>query len=187
MKIRKHRKAQSITLVQLAELCNISPSFLSQLERDQANPSVTTLYAIAEALGESIAAFFAEPALNEDSREPSPIKAPAKVVRAEKRKTLIYPDTGIHIELLTPDLTGAIQMMWIVMPPGTDSGETPFVHEGEECGIILQGQIETWVGEERFILGPGDSIYHDSTIPHHNRVIGDTEVIMVVAKTPPSI
>ncbi len=47
-KIRKQRKAQQLTLVQMAESCNLSPSFLSQIERDQATPSVTTLYAIAE-------------------------------------------------------------------------------------------------------------------------------------------
>ncbi len=78
-------------------------------------------------------------------------------------------------------------MMWIVMPPGTDSGAEPFIHEGEECGIILQGQLETWVGDEKFILGPGDSIYHSSNLPHRNKNIGEDDVIMVFAKTPPSI
>ncbi len=78
-------------------------------------------------------------------------------------------------------------MMWVVMPPGTDSGDEPFTHEGEECGVILQGQLEAMVGDEKFILGPGDSIYHNSLIPHSSKNIGDSDVIMVVAKTPPSI
>ena len=187
-RIRNHRKAQKLTLVQMAESSNLSPSFLSQIERDQATPSVTTLYAIAEVLGVTTASFFEEPDLNNDAKDDALTNQKiAKVVRANRRKTLIYPDTNILNELLTPDLQGAIQMMWIVMPPGTDSGDEPFVHEGEECGVILQGQLETWIGDEKFILGPGDSIYHSSKIPHRSKNIGDTDVIMVVAKTPPSI
>lgn len=185
-RIRNFRKASKLTLVDLAEECHISPSFLSQIERDQANPSVTTLYAIAEVLGVSMSSFFEEPDKKSPNEKPQANNF-AKVVRKDRRKVLIYPGSGIRNELLTPDLNGAIQMMWIVMPPGTDSGEEPFVHEGEECGLILQGQIETTVGGEKYLLGPGDSIYHNSQIPHRNRVVGDTEVIIVVAKTPPSI
>jgi len=186
-KIRKHRKTQQLTLVQLADLCNISPSFLSQIERDQATPSVTTLYAIADALGVSTASFFPEPRTI-DSPETTDIpQAKGYVVRNNKRKKLIYPDTNIVNELLTPDLQGSIQMMWIVMPPGTDSGNQPFSHEGEECGLILQGTIEARLGKDKFILGPGDSIYHDSKLLHSCKNIGETDVIMVVAKTPPSI
>jgi mannose-6-phosphate isomerase-like protein (cupin superfamily) len=75
-------------------------------------------------------------------------------------------------------------MLWIVMPPGSDSGEWPFVHQGEECGVILQGELETTIGGQTYRLGAGDSIYHDSTLPHQSRNVGDIDVIMVVAKTP---
>ena len=186
-KIRKQRKAQQLTLVQMAERCKISPSFLSQIERDKATPSVTTLYAIAEVMGVSTASFFSTPSSSNGLETSVDPQGGAKVVRAGRRKKLIYPDTHIVNELLTPDLQGSIQMMWIVMPPGTDSGDEPFIHDGEECGVILQGQLETWVGGEKYILGPGDSIYHMSNIPHRTKNIGDDEVIMVFAKTPPSI
>jgi len=186
-KIRDQRKAQNLTLVQMAESCNLSPSFLSQLERDQATPSVTTLYAIADVLGVSTASFFTEPNSKKDLNISTLKRSSVKVVRANRRKTLVYPGSNILNELLTPDLQGAIQMMWIVLPPGTDSGDEPFMHDGEECGVILKGQLETWIGDQKLILGPGDSIYHSSKIPHRSKNIGDTEVIMVVAKTPPSI
>lgn len=185
-KIREHRKAQRLTLVQMAEGCDISPSFLSQIERGQASPSVTTLYTIAATLDIPVAAFFSVPEEPEITENPSQIANDVRVVRKGLRKGLLYPDSGIFCELLSPDLQRDLQMMWIVMPPGSDSGDTPFIHEGEECGVILQGKLETTVDGKRFVLGPGDSIYHDSTLPHSNRVLGDEEVIMVVAKTPPS-
>jgi transcriptional regulator with XRE-family HTH domain len=186
-KIRQYRKDKKLNLVRLAERCNISPSFLSQIERDQANPSVTTLYTVAEMLGISMATLFSDHVTRSDLESPHSPQESAQVVRADYRKAFIYPGVGIRNEFLTPDLQRTLQMMWIVMPPEADSGESPSMHQGEECGIILQGQLETWVGDQRYVLNPGDAIYHDSMLPHRSQNIGDTDVIMVVAKTPPSI
>ena len=190
--IRQARKEKKLTLAELAASAQISPSFLSQIERNQANPSVTTLYAIAHVLEVSVASLFeptvaSSPSAAVAQRPTTERKGQnAQVVRAGRRKTLIYPGSGIRNELLSPDLQRDLQLMWIVMPPGTDTGEMPFVHEGEECGIVLEGQLETWIGDECYILGPGDSIYHKSTLPHRSRNIGDCDVVMVVSTTPPS-
>jgi quercetin dioxygenase-like cupin family protein len=173
-----------LTLTELAEQCDISPSFLSQIERDQANPSVATLHRITEEFGLTLGKFFEEP--DRINNREQPAETLAKVVRADRRKTLFYPGSGISNELLTPDLRRAIQMMWVVIPPGADTGDEALVHEGEECGVVLQGQVEIWVGDEHYVLGPGDAIYQPSTVPHRSRNIGDTDVIIVVAITPPS-
>lgn len=183
-KIRRHRKARDFTLTELAQQCDISPSFLSQIERDQANPSIGTLHIIAHVFGLTMAQFFSEPGRPGDPF--SPDETIAKVVRANQRKVIIYPGSGTRNELLSPDLRGKIQMTWTIMAPGSDTGDAPFVHEGEECGIILQGTLETWVGDERYVLGPGDAIYHPSNVPHSSRNIGDEDVIMITASTPPS-
>ena len=182
-KIRQHRKARDLTLTELAELCDISPSFLSQIERDQANPSIATLHTITTVFGLTLATFFEEP---DQVNQRRPAKTSAKVVRADQRKILIYPGSGIRNELLSPDLKRDIQMMRVVIPPGADTGDVPLSHEGEECGFVLQGQVEVWVGDEHYVLGPGDAIYQPSTVPHRSRNIGDSDVIIVVAITPPS-
>lgn len=188
-RIRKLRKEQDLLLIELAEECDISPSFLSQIERDQANPSISTLHDIALALGVTMGYFFATPNDANDLRNNdmgNQKKHSAQVVRSDQRKTLIYPTSGIVNELLSPDLNRDIQMMWVVMPPGTDTGNQPLMHAGEECGVVLQGEIEIWAGDEHYQLGPGDAIYQESTIPHRSRNIGDEDVIIVVAITPPS-
>lgn len=183
-KIRQHRKRRELTLVDLAEQCEISPSFLSQIERDRANPSVGTLHEIAQAFGLTMAAFFDGPDAKADSRQP--VESVAQVVRADQRKVLIYPGSGNRNELLSPDLQRRIQMMWTMIPPGGDTGDVSVIHEGEECGVVLQGKVEMWVGDEHYVLGPGDSFYHPCSIPHRSRNIGDDDVIVVVAITPPS-
>ncbi len=186
-RIRQRRKELKLRLVELGEMCGISPSFLSQIERDQANPSISTLHEIASALGVTVASFFDSPAENPRESVKMPKKEPAAwVVRANARKTLIYPGSGIRNELLSPDLNRAIQMMYVVIPPGASTGSEALVHEGEECGVVLQGSVEIWAGDEHFVLGPGDAIYQKSTIPHRSRNIGEDDVIIVVAITPPS-
>ena len=186
--IRKRRKEQGLILAELATACNISPSFLSQIERNQASPSISTLHDIANALGVPLAHFFSVPKqLEEIGRETTERNVVGvRVVRADQRKILIYPGSGIKNELLSPDLNRAIQMMWTILPPGTETGPEPLVHEGEECGLVLQGRVKIWAGDDEYILGPGDAIYQDSSIPHHSKNIGDDDVIVVVAITPPS-
>ena len=185
-RIRQHRKDRGLTLAVVAGACDISPSFLSQIERDQANPSVATLHRIAEVFDLTLADFFEE-SVRINNGTNNVADSGVKVVRANRRKTLIYPGSGIRNELLSPDLQRAIQMMWVVIPPGAATGDEPLVHEGEECGLVLQGQVEIWVGDQHYILGPGDAIYQPSTIPHRSRNMGDEDVIIVTAITPPSL
>jgi quercetin dioxygenase-like cupin family protein/DNA-binding XRE family transcriptional regulator len=176
-----------LVLTKLAATCNISPSFLSQIERDQANPSISTLHEIAIALDVTVASFFVGPDDELPLTTPESRKDPiAHIVRANARKTLLYPGSGIRNELLSPDLNRAIQMMYVVIPPGANTGNEPLVHEGEECGLVLQGTVEIWTGDEHYILEPGDAVYQKSTIPHRSRNIGSDDVIIVVAITPPS-
>ncbi|MBE6805127.1 MAG: cupin domain-containing protein, partial [Ruminococcaceae bacterium] len=39
-------------------------------------------------------------------------------------------------------------------------------HAGQECDIIIKGHLKVQVGEHTEILGPGDSIYYNSSTPH---------------------
>ena len=39
-------------------------------------------------------------------------------------------------------------------------------HAGQECDIVIEGNLMVQVGEHKEVLGPGDSIYYDSDTPH---------------------
>ncbi len=39
-------------------------------------------------------------------------------------------------------------------------------HDGQECDIVLSGHLKVQIGSHVEILGPGDSIYYDSSTPH---------------------
>jgi mannose-6-phosphate isomerase-like protein (cupin superfamily) len=70
------------------------------------------------------------------------------------------------------------------MPSGSDTGKDMLQHEGEEGGVIIQGEIELTVADQVRILGPGDAYYFESKTPHRFRNIGKAEAILVSANTP---
>jgi mannose-6-phosphate isomerase-like protein (cupin superfamily) len=106
------------------------------------------------------------------------------VVRKRQRKKMITPWGAVH-EMLSPDLQHKIEFILIQQPVGTRVSEL-YAHEGEECGLVLEGRFKGIFGEHEFILEPGDSIYYDSSIPHRWENGGDVEVKAIWAITPPS-
>jgi quercetin dioxygenase-like cupin family protein len=174
-------------IVDLAELVGVSPSYISQVERALVHPSVGSLQKIACALGLHVADFFTEEDGHQAAsaqREPSDTQP--RVVRAGQRKGMIYAGSNVVYQLLSPDLRGNIEFLMIKGPPGSSSGDTNFQHEGEECGIVLQGRMTYRVGDTTVVLEPGDSIYFNSKLPHRWWNAGDEDLVAVWAVTPPS-
>ncbi|MGE5632316.1 MAG: helix-turn-helix domain-containing protein [Caulobacteraceae bacterium] len=172
--IRKLRRKQDISIEQLAEKTGLSTGLISQLERDITGPSVASLWKIAKALNVSINYFF------EEFEDNNPI------VRKSERKKIQLPNSNITYELLCPNLRKAIEMLLVKIEPGECSTEDQISHEGEECGIVLQGTIKIRWGDKEYLLEEGDSIYFDSTVPHRYVNCGDTTAISIWAMVPPS-
>ena len=57
-KLRLARRQAGLSLRELARQLSVSPSFLSQMENGKSQPSVATLYSIAQVLGVSIDELF---------------------------------------------------------------------------------------------------------------------------------
>ncbi len=45
-------------------------------------------------------------------------------------------------------------------------------HEGQECDIVINGQMKIQIGDHTEILNPGDTIYYDSGTPHGMMAVG---------------
>ena len=72
-----------------------------------------------------------------------------------------------------------------LLPPGAESSKS-YSHEGEEVGLVLEGQVDFWVGERHFTLNAGDSISYASHEPHRYRNTGITAAVVIWAISPPS-
>jgi transcriptional regulator with XRE-family HTH domain len=168
---------------ELARLLKCSPSLISQIERDKANPSVNTLYSIANVLGISVDSMFDmreidaavprhhagdhwflsdEPALAPNDPRLKP------TVQHRETRLAINLDHGVRWELLTPTPEHNNEFMEVTYPVGSSSAvDDEFVrHSGREYAVIIEGTLHARVGLDELELGPGDSLSFDPTTPH---------------------
>jgi transcriptional regulator with XRE-family HTH domain len=176
-RIRGLRKRRGMTLADLAAKSRLSPGYISQIERDLAQPSIPALVSLAACLDVTVQWFFSGPG------EP-PIEERGYVVRARNRLRIDY-DTGIVDELLTPKLSAQVEMLLCRLPPGSGTKEA-YSHKGDEVGFVLSGEMELWVGSRHFHLYAGDSCSFASTEPHRYRNPGAVEAVIVWAISPPA-
>ena len=78
----------------------------------------------------------------------------------------------------------AITLLDETYPPGSDTGDDMYAHEGEETGVLVEGRLELTVGDETFVLECGDSYYFDSTKPHRFRNPFEAPARLISATTP---
>jgi len=57
-KLRRLRQKRNLTQEELADRCELSKGFISQVERDLTSPSIATLADILESLGTDLKSFF---------------------------------------------------------------------------------------------------------------------------------
>ena len=177
--VRVLRKQRGLTLERLSELSGLSTGIVSQVERGMANPSFATLAQLAHGLDISVARLLHVP---DEARSP--------VVRKAERRRLDGHGVGVEpdalYELLTPDLQGALEMLWLETPPGHDTSAAPFTHNGEEAGVVLSGSLDVFLDGVRHHLDAGDSIQYSSTLSHWYRNVGDEPCTAIWVITPPS-
>ncbi len=137
-----------------------------------------------DALGTAVGYFF------EDETQPRP---PAKHVAPTRRSPVVHederkilsPNSGVTFYLLNPDMSGPIEFIYDVFEPGASTGEELYTHPGAECGLVLEGELEVQVGDEKYLLSRGDSITFSSETPHRKCNVGKVRSISIWANTPP--
>lgn len=182
--VRQLRKARQLTLKQLSDQTGISLSHVSAVERGDSKPSVDVLQAIANALDVTPDWFFA--------RRPGagPMEQ-AYVVRAQNRRNLNtlngqdVVELGYTDQLLSSSIGGQFYMGLAVYAPYAERPEDPLQeHEGEEHGLVLEGELEMQIGDELITLRAGDSYSFDARIPHHARNQTDRVCRLIWAVSP---
>lgn len=174
--LRELRKIKGLTLQQVADGVGVSTGYLSQIERNRSKLPIGVLKRIADLLGVHMNWFF----------QPEILGPPEErdfIVRAGKRRKMSFTGTGIHEELLSPNLNGPLEMLLSVIEPGADSDF--YSHDGVEAGYVMTGSLDLWIGDRHFRLERGDSFSFRSTMLHRCANPGNepTEVIWVI--TPP--
>ena len=158
----------------LAAEANLSPGILSQIERGQGNPSLTTLIKLSQALRVPVGRFF------------NTADQGGAVVRRDARMRLEVSEDNLIYELLTPHLQGQLGVLRAQIGAGWDNEDAPFRHPGEECVTVLQGQLFVSINGRNYDLEEGDSLTYDSSLPHWYRNPTSQDAVLIGAMTPPS-
>lgn len=146
--IRALRKARGMTLSDIAERLGRSVGWISQVERDISEPSISDLRQIAKALEVPMSMLFAHTA--------APAEEQGFVVRAGARRPMGSGEEGLIEELLSPDLTDDFEMVHSTFRPHSRM-QTPAQRPTQEVGYLISGKLDLEIGERRFTVSEGDS------------------------------
>jgi transcriptional regulator with XRE-family HTH domain len=175
--LRTLRRRRQATLRTVADRAGLSESFLSQVERGVASPSVASLQRIAGALNVSVADLF----------QPDGSRTEPRVLRRESRPTLALGTRGRKF-LLTPRPLENLEVFIGELQPGGATAESPYLHgDSEELVVVLSGTVELQLEDRVFELTTGDSIDYRSSVPHKLVNSGEAiaEVMWIIS--PPSL
>lgn len=172
-RLAAYRAARGVRVSDLARSVGVSPSLISQIERGQSRPSVSTLFAMAEALDLPVDAFFRAP-LGAPDNEPDVAPARREPVAPHDDRYLVRRADravidirgGVRWERLTPTALRDVDFLELVYGPGAESSPTLYGHPGTEMVVVLSGRLDIHLAFERYQLEPGDSMQFSSALPH---------------------
>jgi transcriptional regulator with XRE-family HTH domain len=175
LRLQEVRHKKGLSQRELAKRVGVTNSTISLIEQNKVSPSISSLKKVLDGIPISLADFFTVDIDTKNNDSPF----------YGKDEQLDVGNGEIHYYLIGQNRPQR-QMCILreVMPPGSDTGKDMLQHEGEEGGVIIQGEIELTIANQVRVLGPGDAYYFESKTPHRFRNVGKTEAILVSANTP---
>ena len=172
-KIRDLRNKNGLTQEELAARTELTKGFISQLERGQTAPSVSTLQDIVECLGTNLSEFFSE------EREPQIVYRKEDYFENEDK-------SGNVVDWLVASAQSrSIEPILLRLRPGTSTNvDKP--HDGEEFGYVLEGAVKLNYGDQTFTVRKGDSFMYPANKPHSISSASRRESVLLWISTPPS-
>jgi transcriptional regulator with XRE-family HTH domain len=156
-RFRDLRKQRRLTLTRMAKMTRRSVSLLSQIETGKVNPSFSSMQSIADALGVPLSQLILQ--------DEAAIENDHALMKFRDRKVLTTRG-GVEHQLLSRSFSPSFEFVINVLPPGSSTGKDLYAHDGLECGLLLEGELEVQVGKKIFSMKPGDSITLNSSTPH---------------------
>ena len=170
-RLLKLRREKKLTLKNVANETGLTTKYISQVEKGEVIPPVSVLLQLSKALEIDSSLLLRE-----------------EKARADKQKAEDYQKRteAYTYQTLTPEARHKhLKAFKIFIDPKSDHKGVSYQHLGEEFHYVLKGKIEVLVGENKNILGPGDSLHFNSSIVHKLRNIGDKRAeLIVVLYTP---
>ena len=173
-KIKRMRIEKALTQEELANRCELSKGFISQVENYLTSPSIATLIDILEILGTNLKEFFS------DDNEEKVTYTYEDMFETENE------DLNYELMWLVPNAQkNAMEPIMITIGPGGQYIEEE-PHEGEEFGYVLSGSIFLHLGDKKHKVKKGESFYFKPKSNHYISNSGKTPAKVIWISTPPS-
>lgn len=173
-KIRELRILNQLTQQELADRCELSKGFISQLENNLTSPSIATLTDLLQCLGTNLRDFFS------DERDDQ------VVFRQKDYFEKDDADEGVLIRWIVPNAQrNMMEPIWVQLEPGAQT-ETDVPHDGEEFGYCLSGTLMLTIGSSSYAVHRGETFYYRPDQPHYIRNNGTTPARFIWVTTPPN-
>lgn len=157
-RIKETRLNRGITLRKLAKDIGVSPSFISQVEQGKAQPSIDSLKHIAQVLSVNCSYLIGEETGVEIEAKPQAVK---NKFNPEKLN-------NISIKKMVPEnMDNNLEPSLLVLNPGAQSAEDMSSQKGEEFLLVLSGQMEINLNEQKYTLNEGENIYFNSAVKYN--------------------
>mgnify|MGYP002640820252 CR=1 FL=1 len=174
-RVKQVREERELTLTDISQRTGLDVAFLAQIENGSIAPPLGTVIKLAKALDLKMGYFIS----GEEDR-------PYTIVRKNDRKVVSRYSSkkgqyyGYGYESLAPHKKDRHMEPFLISLEPSKTDEERSSHDGQEFIYVLEGAMEVRLGEEVHILEAGDSIYHDSTVPHLVKSHG-SEVTRILA------
>lgn len=159
-KLQALRQARKLSLDELSRRAGVSKSMLSQIERNQSNPTVAVLWRLANALGVDLADFLAT-----GREQPS---APAIMLVTDHATPVIRsPDRKCELKILAPiEQAGRVEWYKLSVEPGGVLASEAHEAGSREHLTVFSGHMLVRSGDAEQKVGPGETARYGVDVQH---------------------
>ena len=171
-KIKRLRQQLNLSQSELADRCELTKGYISQLENDLTSPSIATLMDILAALGTDLSEFFKK---DDDQR----------VVFSAENFIEKHED-GMLLKWIIPHAQkNEMEPVLVELLSGA-STSIDFPHEGEEFGFVLEGKVCITLDNKKYVCKKGETFYYTANKSHSITNTGKNTAKFLWISTPPN-
>lgn len=175
--IHRLRKERKLTLLELSNRSGVALATLSRMENGKMTGTLDSHIRICAALEVPLPDLYTDLVASQRKVDVQAGSARADIFVHDKRFTS---------EMLAPNASNKKMMPAMIRIAKLGSTHRDQAKPGvERFAYILDGKIEATIGDQKYNMSRGDTLYFDASAPHHFTNIGQGEAKMISVTCPP--
>ncbi|MBR2322255.1 MAG: AMP-binding protein [Clostridia bacterium] len=170
-RIKELREIENVTVAEMAKLTGVTEQEYLDCENGVSDLNFAFIYRLANALKVNV---------TELIEGYTPNLKSYTVTRNGNAPMVSNAHGMTYYNLASAFKKKIAEPLYVVSKYSEEAQNTPLeltTHNGQECDLIIEGNLLVQIGKHQEILGPGDSIYYNSDTPHGLRAVGGKDCI----------